>query len=61
MTAYGSLDSAIEAFRSGAHDYILKPFSLEEIEPGGTYLACNRNLQRQYALLRQEIQKCHNP
>ena len=61
MTAYGSLDSAIEAFRSGAHDYILKPFSLEEIEQRVKNIASNRNLQRQNALLRQEIQKCHNP
>ena len=60
MTAYGSLDSAIEAFRSGAHDYILKPFSLDEIEQRVKNIASNRNLQRQNALLRQEIQQRHN-
>ena len=32
MTAYGSLDSAIEAFRAGAGDYLLKPFPLEVLE-----------------------------
>jgi len=31
VTAYGSLDSAIEALRLGAYDYILKPFNFEEI------------------------------
>ena len=31
MTAYGSLDSAIHAFRAGAVDYILKPLDLEEL------------------------------
>jgi DNA-binding NtrC family response regulator len=61
MTAYGSLDSAIEAFRSGAHDYILKPFTLDEIEQRVKNIASNRNLQRQNALLRQEIQQRHNP
>jgi len=61
MTAYGSLDSAVEAFRSGAHDYILKPFSLDEIEQRVKNIASNRNLQRQNALLRQEIQQRHNP
>lgn len=31
MTAYGSLETAIEALKSGIQDYIVKPFSPEEI------------------------------
>ena len=31
MTAYGSLDTAIAAIRSGAYDYLTKPFDLETI------------------------------
>lgn len=31
MTAFGTTDTAIEAMRLGAFDYILKPFELEEI------------------------------
>lgn len=31
LTAHGSLESVIEALRQGAHDYILKPASPEEI------------------------------
>lgn len=31
MTGYGSMDSAISAMRSGAFDYILKPFKFEEV------------------------------
>ena len=31
MTGYASVDSAIEAFRGGAHDYILKPVVLEDV------------------------------
>jgi len=31
VTGYASLESAIEAIRLGAYDYITKPFSLEEI------------------------------
>ena len=57
MTAYGSLNSAIEAFRSGAHDYILKPFSLDEFEQRVKNIARYLDLQRQNAILRQEIQR----
>jgi len=32
ITAFGSMDTAIEAVREGAFDYISKPFKLEEIK-----------------------------
>jgi two-component system response regulator HydG len=31
MTAYGTIDSAVEAVRQGAHDYVSKPFQSEEL------------------------------
>jgi DNA-binding NtrC family response regulator len=31
MTAYGTVESAVEAMKAGASDYVLKPFSLEEL------------------------------
>ncbi len=31
MTAFGSIDSAVEAMRAGAFDYITKPFKREEL------------------------------
>jgi DNA-binding NtrC family response regulator len=31
MTAYGSVETAVEAMKAGAADYVLKPFSLAEI------------------------------
>jgi DNA-binding NtrC family response regulator len=31
MTAFGSVETAVEAMKSGATDYVLKPFSLAEI------------------------------
>jgi DNA-binding response OmpR family regulator len=32
MTGYASLDTAIQAIRGGAYDYIQKPFKLDELE-----------------------------
>ena len=32
MTAYGTVETAVEAMKAGAADYVLKPFSLEEIQ-----------------------------
>jgi len=32
MTAFGTVESAIEAMKAGTFDYILKPFDLEELE-----------------------------
>ncbi len=32
MTAFGTVENAVEAMRLGAHDYILKPFSINELE-----------------------------
>ncbi len=31
ITAYGDLNTAVEALRQGAHDYLTKPFNLEEL------------------------------
>jgi two-component system, NtrC family, response regulator AtoC len=31
MTAYGTVETAVEAMKAGASDYVLKPFSLEEL------------------------------
>ena len=32
MTAYATVESAVEAMKAGAYDYVLKPFDLEELE-----------------------------
>ena len=31
MTAFGSVETAVEAMKAGASDYVLKPFSLSEM------------------------------
>ncbi len=32
ITAYGTVESAVEAIKAGAFDYVLKPFGMEELE-----------------------------
>ncbi len=41
MTGYGSLDSALEAVRRGAYEYLLKPVSVEDLKQ-----AVSRSLER---------------
>ncbi len=61
MTAYSSTESAVEAFRRGAHDYLVKPISLDELSGRINNIAKYRGLLRQNTVLRQEIQRRHNP
>src|SRR5215469_304079 len=32
MTAYGSVETAVEAMKAGASDYVLKPFTMAEMK-----------------------------
>ena len=41
MTGYGTIDSAVRSLKAGAHDYLLKPFSLREL-----YAALGRTVER---------------
>jgi DNA-binding NtrC family response regulator len=52
MTAYASVDSAVEALRRGAHDYVLKPLSLADLQKKVEHIAEYRRLGRENARLR---------
>lgn len=52
MTAYASVESAVEALRRGAHDYVLKPLSLTEVQKKVDYIAESRRLGRENLRLR---------
>lgn len=52
MTAFGTVESAVEAMRHGAHDYVSKPFSSDELIVLLNRLATQRRLQRDNAALR---------
>ena len=49
MTAYGTVDTAVAAMKEGADDYILKPFSPEELE-----LTVERSLHQQQLIEENE-------
>ena len=57
MSAYGSIDTAIEAMKSGAYDYISKPFKTDEV-----YLTLKKaeereSLKAENRMLKERIQK----
>ncbi len=56
MTAFGSIEAAVEAMKVGAFDYITKPFSNEEMLLSITKAAQYALAQRENRLLRSELQ-----
>ncbi len=57
VTAYGSLDTAIAALRSGANDYILKPVEFDEMIIKIKRLLDMKNLLIENRILRKEVQR----
>jgi two-component system response regulator AtoC len=60
MSAYGTLDLAIETMQLGAYDYISKPFKPAEIILTLKKAEERERLQRENLLLRQEVQRKYN-
>ncbi|MBE0618300.1 MAG: sigma-54-dependent Fis family transcriptional regulator, partial [Proteobacteria bacterium] len=54
MTAYGSVESAVEAMRLGAYDYVNKPFKSREIEVIVRLALDADHLKREVKELREE-------
>jgi DNA-binding NtrC family response regulator len=55
MTAFGSLDSAVEALRAGAYDYITKPFKRDEVLVSLERAFERRELERENRRLRRAV------
>ncbi|MFO7831759.1 MAG: response regulator, partial [Desulfuromonadaceae bacterium] len=55
MSAYGTIDSAIECMKQGAFDYISKPFKPDEILLGVKKGIENRRLRTENTQLRQRL------
>jgi len=59
MTSYASLRSAVDAMKLGAVDYIAKPFDHDEMIIAVQRILKERTLEKQNAVLKQEIEKVH--
>jgi diguanylate cyclase (GGDEF)-like protein len=55
MTGYASLESAIDALKSGAHDYLVKPFNSEELKHLVRNCLAQRNLLTENYQLQHQI------
>ncbi len=55
MTAFATVDKAVEAMKVGAYDYIIKPFNIDEIKIMLRRAVENRRLAMEANLLRQEL------
>lgn len=56
VTAHGTIETAVEAMKMGAKDYILKPLSLDEILIKVENIAQMRNLVRENEYLRKKLE-----
>jgi DNA-binding NtrC family response regulator len=57
VTAYGSVESAVEAMKKGAFHYLTKPFGKEELLLTVQRALENRSLLRENRLLRKELEE----
>ena len=57
MTAYATVDSAVQAMKEGAFDYLVKPFSPDEVEMQIKKIITHRELVLENILLRQKLEE----
>ena len=55
LTQYGTIDSAVEAVRLGAVDYVTKPFRVEELQARLERVARDIELNQENRLLREQL------
>jgi two-component system response regulator AtoC len=55
MTAYGSVDTAVEAMKRGAYDFVTKPLNLDKVEMLLARALQNRKLEQENRTLRQQV------
>jgi NtrC-family two-component system response regulator AlgB len=59
VTAYASIDTAVEAMRRGATDYIPKPFTPEQVQLVTDRVATVRGMEQRIATLKEDLERLH--
>lgn len=57
MTAYGSVDAAVDAMKNGAYDFVTKPVNLDRLELLAKRALHGSEIERENALLREQVDK----
>lgn len=58
MTAHGSIESAVDAMRLGACDYLLRPFDVEALDLAIGRVFAAREVLQQKDYLREQVDRC---
>ncbi len=59
ITAYASVDSAVQAMQLGATDYIAKPFTPEHVELVTGRIASIRTMEQRIAVLKEDLERLY--
>ncbi len=59
ITAYASIETAVEAMRRGATDYIPKPFTPEQVELVTERINAVRSMEQRIASLQEDLNRLH--
>ncbi|RKY73343.1 hypothetical protein DRQ00_12525, partial [candidate division KSB1 bacterium] len=57
MTAYATAQTAVEAMKKGAYDYLIKPFDMEELKLKVRHIFEKKNLKRENIGLKQILKE----
>jgi DNA-binding NtrC family response regulator len=60
MTAFGSIDTAVQAIKAGAYDYLTKPFKMDEVIVVVRRVMEERRLRAEVQALREEVSTKYN-
>ena len=55
MTAYGSVDTAVDAMKRGAYDFVTKPLNLDKVEMLIARAVASRRMEQENRTLRQQV------
>jgi len=57
LTAYGTVETAVEAMKQGAYDYLTKPVNLDELESRVDHALADTRLRAENVMLKERLRK----